>query len=170
MERTRNPLKEWTRTKELNQAMDIPSIQPTILEHGKNLQILCRTKQGRIAESWSGDQGFTWSRLMKTELPNPNSAIDAVTLRDGQSLLVYNHSDSERSPMNVALSPDGKRWFAGAVLDNEVGQEFSYPAVIQSSDRLVHITYTWNRQRIRHVVIDPAKLKGREIPEGQWPR
>ncbi len=169
MERTKNPMGSWTRTKELNESINLPAIQPTILVQGTNLQILCRTKLGRIAESWSGDQGITWTRLIKTDLPNPNSAIDAVTLQNGKSLLVYNHSDSERSPMNVAISNDGKRWFAGAVLDNKMGQEFSYPAVIQSDDGLVHVTYTWNRQRIRHVVIDPEKFKGREIVEGRWP-
>jgi len=168
MERTKNPLGLWTKTKDLNESMDIPAIQPTILEHGSNLQILCRTKRGRIAESWSGDQGLTWGRVAKTDLPNPNSAIDAVTMRDGKSLLVYNHSESERNPMNVAVSPDGRRWFAGAILENQAGAELSYPAVIQSSDKLIHITYTWNRQRIRHVIVDPSKLKLREIIEGNW--
>jgi predicted neuraminidase len=170
MERTKNPLGTWTKTKVLNESMDVPAIQPTILEHGSELQILCRTKRGYIAESWSADRGLTWGRITRTALPNPNSAIDAVTMRDGKSLLVYNHTESGRSPINVAVSPDGRRWFAGAVLESQSGSEFSYPAVIQSSDKLIHITYTWNRQRIRHVVVDPSKLKLKEIVEGNWPQ
>ncbi|HMO37562.1 MAG TPA: exo-alpha-sialidase, partial [Gemmatales bacterium] len=94
----------------------------------------------------------------------PGSGIDAVTLQDGRHLLVYNHVDkagiatSARSPLNVAVSRDGITWQAGLVLENEKG-EFSYPAVIQTKDGLVHITYTWNRKKIRHVVIDPQKLE-----------
>jgi predicted neuraminidase len=101
-------------------------------------------------------------------LPNPNSGIDAVTLRDGRHLIVYNHTDRGRSPLNVALSLDGKTWQAALVLESEPG-EYSYPAVIQSADGLVHITYTWKRQRIKHVVIDPAELKSVPMTNGKWP-
>ncbi len=169
MERTKNPYMQWNRTAELNQAMDIQAIQPTILDHGYALQILCRTKQGRIAEAWSGDKGLTWGRMTRTDLPNPNSGIDCVKLRDGRFVLVYNHSEGERSPLNYAISTDGKRWFAGGVIESAPGDELSYPAVIQGADRLVHVTYTWKRQRIRHVVIDVPKTQGREIVNGQWP-
>jgi predicted neuraminidase len=169
MERTRNPLKGWERGDFLNGALEFGAIQPTILQYPDGrLQILCRTKQGAITECWSTNRGVDWSRMMRTILPNPNSAIDAVVLRDGPALLVYNHSTEDRSSLNVALSPDGKTWQAALVLENEPG-EFSYPAVIQTSDGVVHVTYTWKRQRIKHVVIDPAKLTPREMPEGRWP-
>ena len=47
--------------------------------------------------------------------------------------------------------------------------EYSYPAIIETGDGLVHITYTWKRQRVRHVIIDPAKLKPQPIVDGAWP-
>ncbi len=171
MERTKKPLGEqsWTRTEALNRAIDWGAIQPTILSWPDGtLQILCRTKQDVITDCWSGDNGLTWNRMRATDLPNPNSAIDAVMLK-GQALLVYNHSTYDRSMLNVAVSPDGHKWLAALTLENTPGAEFSYPAVIQSADRLVHITYTWQRQRIKHVVIDPSKLNTREIIGGQWP-
>jgi predicted neuraminidase len=93
-----------------------------------------------------------------TELPNPSAGTDAVTLSDGRFLLVYNNTPNSRSPLNVALSDDGKTWRMALTLESEPG-EFSYPAVIQSHDGLVHVTYTWKRKRVRHVVIDPEKLK-----------
>ncbi|HVA45328.1 MAG TPA: exo-alpha-sialidase [Pirellulales bacterium] len=88
---------------------------------------------------------------------NPNSGIDAITLRDGGHLIVYNHTQRGRSPLNVAVSRDGSDWKPVLVLENQPG-EYSCPAVIQAADGLVHVTYTWQRKRIRHVVIDPVKL------------
>lgn len=160
----------WQRTQPLNDGKTLQAIQPTILEHGANrLQILCRGRgTGRIVEAWSEDGGRTWSGMTVTELPNPNSGIDGVTLRDGRQLLVYNHTPQGRSPLNVAISPDGRRWLAAVVLEDTPG-EFSYPAVIQTKDGLVHVTYTWKRQRIKHVVLDPGRFSPREIREGVWP-
>jgi predicted neuraminidase len=134
------------------------AIQPSILSHGDGrLQLLCRSKQGFMAESWSSDGGDTWSPLGLTPIPNPNSGCDAVTLADGRQLLVYNRSSRKRSPLNVAISRDGKLWNDALVLARGIG-EYSYPAVIQAADGLVHVTYSWNLSRIKHVVIDPMKL------------
>lgn len=170
MEQMRSPGKDFDRTKPLNSALEISAIQPTILMHALDrIQILCRTKQGRIVESWSEDQGKHWTPFKRTLLPNPNSAIDAVLLRDGRALLVYNHSTDDRGVLNVAISPDGKNWEGALVLENTPGSEFSYPAVIQTRDGLVHVSYSANRQRIKHVVIDPANLRTRDIVDGQWP-
>jgi predicted neuraminidase len=169
MEWMRSPGKDFGRTGPLNNAREVAAIQPTILVHRPNqLQILCRTKQGRIVEAWSED-GKNWTPLTRTILPNPNSAIDAVQLADGRSLLVYNHSADDRGVLNVALSRDGLEWEASVLLENTPGTEFSYPAVIQTRDGQVHITYSWKRQRIRHVVLDPARLPARLMPDGQWP-
>lgn len=167
MERTKKPLADqaWSRTPPLNRAIDFGAIQPTILNWPEaGIQILCRSKQNAILESWSLDNGHTWSRMRPTYLPNNNSAIDAVLLKDKRALLVYTHATQGRAQMNVALSSDGRRWSAALVLENTPGAEFSYPAVIQSADRMVHITYTWKRERIKHVVIDPDKLVTSEIP------
>ena len=81
-----------------------------------------------------------------------------MSLADGRHLLVYNRSRYRRSPLVIALSLDGKHWQDVLVLARGAG-EYSYPAVIQTPDGLVHVTYTWNLSRIRHVVIDPAKLR-----------
>ncbi len=160
MERTFSAGERWEKTAPLSAPAEIAAIQPTILPHANSsLQILCRTKQGFIAESWSKDAGKSWSALTLTKLPNPNGAIDAVRLRDGRFLLVYNASATERNVLNLAVSQEGRQWTPELVLEEGTG-EFSYPAIIQARDGLVHITYSWNRQRIRHTVIDPAKLRG----------
>jgi predicted neuraminidase len=167
MERTTDAGKNWQKTTALNDKGQFGAIQPTILVYPSGrIQILCRSRQNKITESWSEDGGKTWSPMQVTTLINPNSGIDAVMLQDRRALLVYNHSKG-RSPLNVAVSADGRIWQAALTLENQPG-EYSYPAVIQTSDGLVHITYTWKRRRIRHVVVDPKKLKLRDMPDGQW--
>jgi alpha-L-rhamnosidase len=170
MEWMRSPGKDFGRTKPLNNAQELGAIQPTILVHRPDqIQILCRTRQGYVAQSWSADSGRHWTPLERTILPNPNSAIDSVMLQDGRALLVYNHSVHDRGILNVAVSRDGKNWEAAFVLENTPGTEFSYPAVIQDRAGLAHITYSWKRERIKHIVLDPAKLRTRDIVDSRWP-
>src|SRR4029078_4478888 len=91
----------------------------TILTHaGGRLQILCRSRQKRIFELWSEDAGRTWSKPAATALPNPSCGIDGGNLPDGRQLLVYNHTERGRSPLNVGVSRDGKAWQAALVLEN----------------------------------------------------
>jgi len=168
-ERSSDLGKTWTATEPLNDGQTLGAIQPSLLIHQDGrLQAIGRTRQKRIFEIWSADRGATWGKMSLLELPNPNAGTDAVTLKNGQHLLVYNHTPKSRSPLNIAISVDGRAWQAALVLENTEG-EYSYPAVIQTSDGLVHITYTWKRDRIKHVVVDPEKLSLRPIENGIWP-
>ena len=149
----------WTAIGPVRDPKSMAAIQPTILTYPDGrLQALCRTEQKRIGQTWSSDNGKTWTEIMPTDLPNPNSGIDAVTLSDGRQILVYNNTTKGRSPLNVAVSSDGKQWKNVLVLENKKG-EFSYPAVIQLSDGKVHISYTYLRQTIKHVIVDPSRLQ-----------
>jgi predicted neuraminidase len=171
-ERSSDLGKTWAPTPPLNDGKEIGAIQPSILFHpGGKLQALGRTRQGKIFDIWSDDNGKTWGKMTLTALPNPSAGTDAVTLKNGRHLLVYNHTAKSRSPLNVAISDDGKKWLAAAVLESDPSAPngFSYPAVIQTSDGFVHITYTWKRLRIKRVVLDPAKLELREMVDGAWP-
>jgi predicted neuraminidase len=137
----------------------IEAIQPTLLTYRAGwMQALVRTQSGKIYETWTANRGLEWSNLAPTSLPNPNSGIDAVTLHDRRQLLVYNHTTTGRVPLNVAISSNGVTWTPAVVLETTPG-EYSYPAVIQTADSLVHITYTWKRTRIKHVVLDPRRLR-----------
>ncbi|WPU96247.1 sialidase family protein [Mucilaginibacter sabulilitoris] len=139
-------------------------IQPSILSYGnKKLQILCRSRQGNVIQAWSEDNGDTWGKLSKTELLNPNSGTDAVTLKDGKQLIVYNPDVpgkdwfNGRAKLRVACSADGLIWKDIAVLENGTKEEYSYPAIIQTKDGLIHITYTFDRKNIKHVVLQEGK-------------
>ncbi len=162
---TRDFGKTWERVGPINDGKKYNVIQPSILTYpGGKLQVLCRSKEGLVISSWSEDGGYTWSELTPTELPNPNSGTDAVTLSNGWQLIVYNHVGKpgnkwggKRSPLNVAVSKDGMSWKQVLILEDEPG-EYSYPAVIQGLDGMVHITYTWKRESVKYVKVDPDKL------------
>ncbi|GHB80594.1 sialidase family protein [Persicitalea jodogahamensis] len=139
-------------------------IQGSVLTYpNQKLQMLCRTKQDRIAAVWSEDNGKTWGDFTLTNLPNPNSGTDAVTLSNGWQMLVHNpvtrgkQSDNGRQKLVVSLSEDGKKWKEMYVLEDQYRGEFSYPAIVQAADGTAHITYTWNRKKIRHVVLKLEK-------------
>ena len=149
----------WSRTPELNSALEFGAIQPTILVWPDlGIQILCRTRQKLLSESWSVDGGTTWSKMRRTDIPNPNSAVDAVMLKDGRALLVYNPTTENRHSLGVAIIEGAQKWHHAINLEDDEG-EYSYPAVIQTSDGQVHVTYTWKREKIKHVVLDPSQLK-----------
>lgn len=128
-------------------------IQPSVVSlGGKHLRIYARsqTLASKIAVADSFDDGVTWSQARFLNLPNNNSGIDAVALKDGRVVLIFNNTTRGRSPLNLAISGDGEHFSIFATLEDTVG-EFSYPAIIQGANGDLHITYTWNRKTIKYV-------------------
>jgi predicted neuraminidase len=154
--------KTWTRhgpiaaPEPLNPSADANHgiIQPTIVQmSGNHLRMYTRSTPtiGRICVADSNDGGVTWSTARVTDLPNPSAGIDAVKLKDGRYVMIYNHTDRGRVPLNLAVSTDGEHWNSFHALETENTGEYSYPAMIQGTDGSLHITYTWHRQKIKYV-------------------
>ena len=121
--------------------------------------ILCRSKKQGIVTSISSDIGRTWTPLIPSGLPNPNSGIDAVTAKTGIHYLVYNPTSTpdgewggDRFPLVLSKSENGQDWTTVVTLEDEEG-EYSYPAIIEGNDGTLHITYTCKRQKVKHVVV-----------------
>lgn len=143
---------DWSRTEGI--------IQPSVISLGGNhLRFYARSTAmtGKICVADSYDGGITWTQAHPIDLPNPNSGIDAVALKDGRIVLVYNHTDHGRTPLNLAVSKDGEHFRMFYVLEDQPG-EYSYPAMIQAKDGDLLITYTWKRQRIRYVRFPLAEV------------
>lgn len=188
LEITRDLGQSWEIVGPIHTAAEFNAIQGSLLTYPDGrLQLLCRTKEMVLATSWSPDGGRTWSPMVSSGLFNPNSGSDAVTLRDGRQVLIYNLRDRAggaprnpksnalggafvsledanedwgvRWPLNLSVSKDAVTWRMLVTLEDEPRQHgYAYPAVIQTRDGLVHISYTWNREKIKHVVVDPSRL------------
>jgi predicted neuraminidase len=178
MESTPDFGKTWVMGDTISRGKEkINAIQPSILFHKDgSIQAIGRTKNRAVFSTFSKDNGKTWSDIELIGLPNNNSGTDAVTLKNGKHLLVYNHvlppgkeAKGPRTPLNLSISDDGINWKAVLVLEDSKISQYSYPSIIQSSDGMVHIVYTWRRQKLKYVKVDPGKLVALPIKNGIWP-
>lgn len=127
--------------------------------------MLCRDRANKIGEKgfvWmacSKDNGLQWSEFQQTLLPNPDSGIDVVDLKNGKIVLFYNHSHTDRHPLHMALSLDGGDHWSEPTLVDEEGE---FPSAILGSDGMIYVTYPkpWinSQRRIKVQIIDPTKL------------
>lgn len=136
-------------------------IQPSVIQlSGEHLRLYARSTAqiGRICIADSMDAGLTWTAARRMELPNPNSGIDAVKLGDGRTVLVFNNSSTERTPLNLAVSHDSEHFHIFETLEEGPG-EYSYPSLAQARSGDLLITYTWNRKLIRFKEIPLSEIK-----------
>lgn len=138
---------------------------------GQRLRLYARSTAliGKICVADSFDAGLTWTPARPLDLPNPNSGIDALALRDGRVVLAFNNSATGRTPLNLAVSRDGERFRVFLTLEDQPG-EYSYPALIQGRDGDLRITYTWNPKRIRYASVPLAAVPAVQLPGNSKPR
>ncbi len=145
-----------------NLASEPGLIQPTLvpLDHDRVLMMLRdRRSERRMHTAYSDDNGWTWSDAAPSGLPNPDSALDGLRLRDGRILIVYNHAHRSRDNLRLALSADGGRsWRSGPTIEAAANREYSYPFLVEDQRGQIHLTYTWQRERIKHVEFNVAWL------------
>lgn len=134
----------------------IPIIQPSLVRL-KNGTIVAFFRDGstahRIMRSESLDNGYTWSKIVPTDLPNPGSGIEAIMLNNGHMAMVYNDNEgSPRDKLAVSISTDeGRTWKWTRYLEDIPNGRFDYPSIIQSQDGNMHVTYSYNLKTIKHV-------------------
>ncbi len=141
-------------------------IQPAIIQQNSGrLVAFMRDCGGKhVWKSYSDDLGETWQPAVPTDLPNPDAATDVVKLASGTVLIAFNDTTERRTPLSVGISDDdGETWPLKVDIETAEG-EYSYPAIIQASDGLIHLTYTYKREGIKHVTFDEEWLRANAKP------
>lgn len=143
------------------------AIQPLILplDSKRSISLMRDTgpRPGHVLVSRSEDAGRHWRQDEKLALPNPDSAVTGLRRPDGSLLLVLNDTETGRNSLALAVSrDDGQSWKTVRHFerDKEAKSEYSYPYLIRSSNGTMHLLYTWNRKRIRHIAFNDNWVDG----------
>ena len=111
---------------------------------------------GRVLSVFSEDSGAHWSTPVRTELPNPDSAVSIINLENGYLLLALNDLEDGRHRLSLAMG-SADEWTIVKVLEEETATnldheyEYSYPSMTIDPDGFIHLVYTWNQKRIKHL-------------------
>jgi len=145
-------------------------IQPSLVKK-KNGHIIAYMRDSgtdpkRILKSISKDNGETWSFATDTKIPNPSSSIEVLQLKNGNWIMACNDTESGRNQMAILLSfNEGKSWeikkYIGKHEQNS-GITFAYPSLIQSTDGLIHLTYSLKNNEgktIQHATFNEDWIK-----------
>lgn len=97
----------------------------------------------RILMSTSNDNGMSWTVSKDTDIPNPGASVEAIALRNGRWVLVYNDQEKGRNSLAISMSDDeGKTWKWTRHIEKAESGSFHYPSVIQAKDGAIHVTYS----------------------------
>ncbi len=145
-------------------------IQPALVQR-KNGDILAYMRDSgdapyMVQKSISKDNGQSWSYAKKTNIPN-TASVELLVLEDGRWAFLGNDISGGRYRLVLMLSDDeGENWKWKEYIENDDkygGGSYSYPSLIQTSDGLLHLTYSSNtgetEKSIKYVVVDADKIK-----------
>ncbi|MDG2266227.1 MAG: exo-alpha-sialidase [Candidatus Marinimicrobia bacterium] len=155
-----------------NPIVGLGPIQPSLVQKQNGHIVAYMRDSGiapkRILKSISKDNGETWSFATDTKIPNPSSSVEALQLENGNWVMACNDTESSRSQMAILLSFDeGKSWEVKKYIgkhDHNSGITLAYPSLIQSSDRLIHLTYSLKDKKgktIQHAIFNEDWIKNK---------
>ncbi|MDD5455122.1 MAG: exo-alpha-sialidase [Candidatus Ratteibacteria bacterium] len=138
------------------------NLQPAVilLSNGDLLMLMRPEDRGHFWQSFSKDTGKTWSRPeQRKDLSNPDSGFDLLKLASGNIILLFNDSSRNRNNLTIALSENNEVDFSvKKILEEEKDVDFGYPSATQDSNGKIHIIYSVNKEKIRHIVIDEEEV------------
>jgi predicted neuraminidase len=162
-------------------------VQPSVIHLRDHYVAFFRSRFADFIYKSTSQDACHWTPPVKTSLPNNNSSIQALRLRDGNVAMVFNNVGSvnlngkptagPRKPLSVALSIDGgDTWDYSRNL--ELGrsssvakkqedplakvpgrEEYSYPAITQMPDGTIYVAFTYLRETIKIMSFTESWLK-----------
>ena len=153
-----------------NPIVGLGPIQPSLVQKQNGHIVAYMRDSGvepkRILKSISKDNGETWSFAKDTKIPNPSSSIEVLQLKNGNWVMACNDTESSRSQMAILLSfNEGKSWEVKKYIgkhEHNSGITLAYPSLIQSSDELIHLTYSLKDKEgktIQHAIFNEDWIK-----------
>jgi predicted neuraminidase len=131
----------------------------------KEALVLARSaekRNGVVIADTSADGGASWQLAAPLPIANDNTSLNLLRLQSGRLLLAANAiRGRDRSVLQLFLSDDrGVSWKESRVIedDPDINAEYSYPALLQTADGHIHLTYSYHTQVIAHVTITEAAL------------
>ncbi|MBE9516110.1 MAG: exo-alpha-sialidase [Proteobacteria bacterium] len=144
------------------------SLQPSVVAFDEHNAVALLRYAGkgkpRVQYSRTDDAGNSWTKMEPTTLPNPNAAVSARCIDANTLLMAFNNKEHGRDDLSLAVSSDkGTTWHVIHKIEyapnSKSEQRFSYPYLIEDSNGVFHISYTWNKKLIKHVSFNRAWLK-----------
>lgn len=148
------------------------AIQPVVFTDGQQeasaffRQTRSSSQPKQIPASETKDAGQSWEVAKDLEIPNPNSALAALTLANGTRLMVLNNIEAGRYRLVMVMrESNSTQWQVVQVIEedesllNDQHHEFSYPYLISVNGEDAHLVYTWNRKKIKHIYFPVNWLK-----------
>ena len=127
----------------------------------------------RIASALTDNAGQSWVSGVDLDLANPNAAIAGLQLSNGDRLIALNDLESARHRLVLAIAPVGtSSWNVIAELEsdqaliNGIHREFSYPSLLLGANGEVHLIYTYDRKKMKHIQFDPRWIESKKNQKG----
>jgi predicted neuraminidase len=143
-----------------------PGLQPAVaaLDEHNALALLRDADQraGRVMVDVSADGGANWRASVSLDIGNFDSSVALLRLASGRLLLAANPENGRHLLQLFLSDDDGKTWQAARIVESDPAgkAEYSYPALLQTSDGRIHLAYTYRREAISHAVFSEAWLTG----------
>jgi predicted neuraminidase len=137
-----------------------PSVAATDAQNGLALLRSGDTQRGVVMADVTADGGASWHQVASLPIANRNTSLALLRLGSGRLLLAANPYEG-RSLLQLFLSnDDGNNWWPARVIEDDPNKtaEYSYPALVQTRDGRIHLSYTFQFRTIAHAIFTEAAL------------